>query len=71
MSTTLINYSFLTIVLASFVYGVNSFTRRESLSKAFGYAGTAALLLGLVLMTSAILFRWQEAQRPPFSNMYE
>jgi len=59
------------MILASFVYAVNNFTRRESLGKVFGYTGTMSLLLGLVLMTVAILLRWQEAQRPPFSNMYE
>ncbi len=69
MSDALINYSFLFFVVASFSYAVSNFTKR--LPKVFGYTGSLALLVGIVLMTLAILFRWQQAQRPPFSNMYE
>lgn len=71
MSNTLVNFSFLTFILASFVYAANNFSKRENLKKLFGYAGTTVLVVGLVFMTVAILLRWQEAQRPPFSNMYE
>jgi cytochrome c-type biogenesis protein CcsB len=71
MSNSLINFSFLSFILASFVYVANNFTKRQSLSRIFGYTGTTTLLVGLALMTSAILYRWHEAQRPPFSNMYE
>ena len=69
MSGTLINYSFLFFILASFAYAVNNFTKR--LSKAFGYTGSLSLLVGIALLTTAILLRWQQAQRPPLSNMYE
>jgi len=71
MSGTLVNYSFLTFIIASFAYAVNNFTKRENLTKALGYIGSLSLLVGLVMMTAAILTRWHEAQRPPFSNMYE
>lgn len=68
---TLINFSFATFIIASLVYGVYNFVTKESLSKTLGYIGSISLLVGLVMMTAAILMRWHEAQRPPFSNMYE
>lgn len=71
MSGTLINYSFLTFIVASFVYAVNNFIKKEKPSMILGYAGSLSLLAGLVLMTIAILIRWEQAGRPPFSNMYE
>ncbi|RJP64695.1 MAG: c-type cytochrome biogenesis protein CcsB [Candidatus Abyssobacteria bacterium SURF_17] len=71
MSGALINYSFLTFIVASFVYAVNNLAKKEELKKTFGYLGSLSLLIGLILMTAAILIRWQQAQRPPFSNMYE
>jgi cytochrome c-type biogenesis protein CcsB len=71
MSGTLINYSFLVLIVASFAYAVNNLANRENLTRLFGRAGSVLLALGIVLMTGAILLRWQQAQRPPFSNMYE
>ncbi|MBI5116931.1 c-type cytochrome biogenesis protein CcsB [Candidatus Poribacteria bacterium] len=71
MSGTLVNFSFLTFIIASFVYAANNFVKREKLGKALGYAGSLSLLAGLVMMTAAILIRWRLANRPPFSNMYE
>lgn len=71
MSGTLINYSFLIFIVASFVYAANNFIKKAKWSKTLGYAGSLLLLAGLILMTAAILIRWQHAQRPPFSNMYE
>jgi cytochrome c-type biogenesis protein CcsB len=71
MSATLINFSFATFVVATLVYAANNFIRREKLSRILGYLGSLSLLVGLVVITAAILMRWQEADRPPFSNMYE
>jgi cytochrome c-type biogenesis protein CcsB len=71
MSGALINYSFLVFIVASFAYATNNFTKREYLIKFLGYAGSLSLVVGVVLMTAAIMLRWQEAQRAPFSNMYE
>jgi cytochrome c-type biogenesis protein CcsB len=71
MSGTLVNFSFLTFIIASFVYAANNFVKREKLSKVLGYAGSLSLLVGLIMMTAAILIRWRLADRPPFSNMYE
>ncbi len=71
MSGALVNYSFLVFIIASFTYGVYNFIKNEKTRTAFGYAGSALMLLGLALTTAAILLRWREAGRPPFSNMYE
>ncbi|MBI4832395.1 MAG: c-type cytochrome biogenesis protein CcsB [Candidatus Lindowbacteria bacterium] len=71
MSGTLVNYSFLTFIVASFVYAGYNFIKRENLSRILGYVGSVALFVGVVLMTAAIIIRWQQAGRPPFSNMYE
>ncbi|UCD56982.1 MAG: c-type cytochrome biogenesis protein CcsB [Candidatus Hydrogenedentota bacterium] len=71
MGGTLVNYSFLIFIIASFIYAVNNFTKRERLSKILGYAGSLSLFLGFLLITWAIFVRWHQAQRPPFSNMYE
>jgi len=71
MSGNLINISFLIFIIASFIYIVNVFINRKEVNKALGYAGTFSMILGLLVISAAILIRWEEAQRPPFSNMYE
>ncbi|GAB4344398.1 MAG: c-type cytochrome biogenesis protein CcsB [Candidatus Abyssubacteria bacterium] len=71
MSGTLINFSFASFLVAMVVYAANNFIRREKLSRILGYLGSLSLLVGLVVITAAILIRWQQAGRPPFSNMYE
>ncbi len=71
MSQTLVNYSFLVFIIASLTYSVNNFIRKEQLGKTIGYVASLSLFVGFVLMTAAIINRWQHAQRPPFSNMYE
>jgi cytochrome c-type biogenesis protein CcsB len=71
MSGSLINISFLIFIISSFIYAIYNFISSERGKKGFGYAGTAAMLLGMILMTGAILLRWRDAGRPPFSNMYE
>lgn len=71
MSGALINYSFLAFIIASFTYAAYNYVKREKLNKTLGYAGSLLLLAGLIMLTVAILLRWHEAQRPPFSNMYE
>jgi len=71
MSANLINYSFLIFIISSFTYAFNNFAKEKRLKKTLGYAGSLSLLGGIILMTAAILLRWHQAQRPPFSNMYE
>jgi len=71
MSGTLVNYSFLGFIVASLTYAVYNFIKSEKVKKGFGYAGSALMLIGMVMMTAAILLRWRDAGRPPFSNMYE
>jgi cytochrome c-type biogenesis protein CcsB len=71
MSGALVNYSFLVFILSSFTYAVYNFIKDERAKKGFGYAGSALMLLGMALVTAAILLRWRAAGRPPFSNMYE
>ncbi len=71
MSGTLVNFSFLTFLCASFVYAANNLAKRERLSNILGRIASAILFIGLALITTAILIRWRDAQRPPFSNMYE
>ena len=71
MSGSLVNYSFLAFIVASFAYAIYNFIRDEKVKKGLGYAGSLLMLLGLALLTVMILLRWREAGRPPFSNMYE
>lgn len=62
-----INGAFAIYFSSSVAYGLNLFFQRRLLS----YGATALLTLGVILNTVAIFNRWVEAQRPPFSNMYE
>jgi cytochrome c-type biogenesis protein CcsB len=57
--------------VASFVYALNVFTKREQWGRTLGRIGSGCVLAAFILMSMAILLRWQQAQRPPFSNMYE
>jgi cytochrome c-type biogenesis protein CcsB len=71
MSGLLVNISFLGFILAMLVYAVYNLTGSGGTKKAAGYAGSALMSICMVLLTIAILLRWQAAGRPPFSNMYE
>jgi len=71
MSANLINYSFLIFMVSSFTYAFNNFAKAKRLKHVLGYVGSLSLLAGVIVMTAAILLRWQQADRPPFSNMYE
>jgi cytochrome c-type biogenesis protein CcsB len=70
-SDLLVNISFLVFIVASLVYAAYNLLRKEGIKKNVGYAGSALMLAGLLMMTVAILLRWRDAGRPPFSNMYE
>ena len=70
-SSSLINYSFLVFLVALVAYVVYLLLGSETAKAATGYAGSALMFLGMVMMTVAILLRWRDAGRPPFSNMYE
>ncbi len=70
-SDLLVNISFLMFLVASLAYAAYNFLKKESLKKQVGYAGTALLFAGMLMMTVAILLRWRTAGRAPFSNMYE
>lgn len=67
----LVNISFLVFILASLFYAAYNLFRKENIKKGSGYAGSALMLAGLLMTTVAILLRWRDAGRPPFSNMYE
>jgi cytochrome c-type biogenesis protein CcsB len=71
MSGTLVNYSFFVFIVASFTYAVNTFIKRENVRTMLGYASSLFLFMGLALISAAIVVRWLQAGRPPFSNMYE
>ncbi len=71
MSGSLINISFLVFIISTLLYAVYNFISIEGVKKGIGYGGTATMLLGMLFVTGAILLRWRDAGRPPFSNMYE
>jgi len=71
MSGHFVNISFLSFVIASFIYAANNFVKKDRLNKIFGRLGFVSLIHGVAFMSIAIIIRWQQAQRPPFSNMYE
>jgi cytochrome c-type biogenesis protein CcsB len=70
-SSALINYSFLVFLAALVVYVVYLLLSGEGAKAKAGYAGSGLMFLGMAMMTAAILLRWRDAGRPPFSNMYE
>jgi cytochrome c-type biogenesis protein CcsB len=70
-SSSLINYSFMVFLVALLVYAVYLLVGGGTAKAATGYAGSAMMFLGMAMMTVAILLRWRDAGRPPFSNMYE
>ena len=70
-SDLLVNISFLVFLVASLAYAAYNLLKKEDIKKGVGYAGSALMFAGLVMMTVAILLRWRDAGRAPFSNMYE
>ena len=70
-SDLLVNLSFLVLLVASLAYAAYNLLRKEDIKKIAGYAGSALMFAGTLMMTVAILLRWRDAGRPPFSNMYE
>jgi cytochrome c-type biogenesis protein CcsB len=70
-SSSLVNFSFLAFFLAIFAYAFYNFMSANDKKRLLGYGGSLLLFLGMVMMTVAIALRWIEAERPPFSNMYE
>jgi cytochrome c-type biogenesis protein CcsB len=70
-SSSLINYSFVVFLAALAVYAVYLLLSGEGARAKAGYLGSALMFIGMALMTAAILLRWRDAGRPPFSNMYE
>jgi cytochrome c-type biogenesis protein CcsB len=67
----LVSFSFLALILASLVYAAYNLLKKGEIKKFSGYAGTALMLAAFLMLTVAILLRWKDAGRPPFSNMYE
>lgn len=67
MSATFVNAAFISYLLSAVAYAANISARKRLLT----VAATALFVLGLTVNTLAVIFRWIEAGRPPFSNMYE
>ena len=70
-SDLLVNLSFLVFLVASLVYAAYNLLKKADIKKNVGYAASALMLAGILMMTVAILLRWRDAGRAPFSNMYE
>ena len=66
-SSIFINLTFAGYFLASIVYSISLFVNKRQV-----YISAVTLyILGFVFNTAAIIGRWSEGTRPPFSNMYE
>ena len=64
-SNAFINLTFAGYFLASIVYSISLFVNKRQV---YISAGTL-YILGFVFNTVAIIGRWSEGTRPPFSNM--
>ena len=67
MSTGLLNGTMGFYLASSILYGIHWAFKKDFIQK----IAFSILSLGFAIETLSIIERWREAQRPPFSNIYE